>query len=322
VVLTRLHGAADTNTARILYSTVCGPPSSLCVNVFFGRLLRGRIWSVYSLALAYQANSAVWSLADRLPSRLLQNTTARLRCQLQGSIHAMDAGDLLLCWLRVCGPSLKKNKPLVEAVLLVPLFYFYVVIWYLVCSYGQHRQYRHRGRSNARWQLRRGTKSAPAQRQALGCPSVAVGRIKPPAHPMDISKTHERHVCRILGADMLAGQSCFHPPAPQALLSTKAAPEQKRGPLRGQETRKEHTCRVSAKDMAAGRSYFRKSGPERVTSQRPLLPQLLERRKAQSGNNEVMCFTIACSLCMLPSIVISTSPRPGRSQVLVMKDST
>jgi hypothetical protein len=130
----------------------------------------------------------------------------------------------------------------------------------------------------------------------------------------------------MLGLAMLGGKTCSAqsgPGRPQALLSTKAAPEQKRGPLRGQETRKEHTCRVSAKDMAAGRSYFRKNGPaERVTSQRPLLPQLLERRKAESGNNEVMCFTIACSLSMLPSIVISTSPRPGRSQVHVMKDST
>jgi hypothetical protein len=31
-------------------------------------------WPVYSLALAYQVTSAVWRLAGRLPSRLLQNT--------------------------------------------------------------------------------------------------------------------------------------------------------------------------------------------------------------------------------------------------------
>jgi hypothetical protein len=37
-------------------------------------LLRGRIWSVYSLALTYQVTSAVWRLAGSLPSRLLQNT--------------------------------------------------------------------------------------------------------------------------------------------------------------------------------------------------------------------------------------------------------
>jgi hypothetical protein len=37
-------------------------------------LVRGRIWSVYSLTLAYQVASAVWRLAGRLPSRLLQNT--------------------------------------------------------------------------------------------------------------------------------------------------------------------------------------------------------------------------------------------------------
>jgi hypothetical protein len=38
--------------------------------------VRGRIWPVYSLALAYQGTSAVWRLAGRLPSRLLQNTAA------------------------------------------------------------------------------------------------------------------------------------------------------------------------------------------------------------------------------------------------------
>jgi hypothetical protein len=40
---------------------------------------RGRIWSVYSLALAYQVTSAIWRLAGRLPSRLLYNTTHRTR---------------------------------------------------------------------------------------------------------------------------------------------------------------------------------------------------------------------------------------------------
>jgi hypothetical protein len=38
-------------------------------------LVRGRIWPVYSLALAYQVTSAVWRLAGRLPSRLLQKKT-------------------------------------------------------------------------------------------------------------------------------------------------------------------------------------------------------------------------------------------------------
>jgi hypothetical protein len=34
------------------------------------------VWPVYSLALAYQGTSAVWRLAGRLPSRLLQNINA------------------------------------------------------------------------------------------------------------------------------------------------------------------------------------------------------------------------------------------------------
>jgi hypothetical protein len=37
-------------------------------------IIHGWIWPVYSLALAYQGTSAVWRLAGRLPSRLLQNT--------------------------------------------------------------------------------------------------------------------------------------------------------------------------------------------------------------------------------------------------------
>jgi hypothetical protein len=36
------------------------------------------IWPVYLLALAYQVNSAVWRLAGRLPSRLLQNTLLKV----------------------------------------------------------------------------------------------------------------------------------------------------------------------------------------------------------------------------------------------------
>jgi hypothetical protein len=43
-----------------------------------GYLVRGRIWPVYSLALAHQVTRAVWRLAGRLPSRLLQST--RLFC--------------------------------------------------------------------------------------------------------------------------------------------------------------------------------------------------------------------------------------------------
>jgi hypothetical protein len=35
------------------------------------------MWPVYSLALAYQVTSAVWRLAGRLPSRLLQYTWAQ-----------------------------------------------------------------------------------------------------------------------------------------------------------------------------------------------------------------------------------------------------
>jgi hypothetical protein len=57
------------------HSKVCGPPSCLIVTLAREYLVRGRIWPVYSLALAYQVTSAVWRLAGRLPSRLLQNTS-------------------------------------------------------------------------------------------------------------------------------------------------------------------------------------------------------------------------------------------------------
>jgi hypothetical protein len=83
------------------HSTACGPPSRLNVTLAIG-LLRGRIWPVYSLALAYQGTSAVWRLAGRLPSRLLQNTVLRYTLQKGAvSVH-LAAPELHAFALSVC----------------------------------------------------------------------------------------------------------------------------------------------------------------------------------------------------------------------------
>jgi hypothetical protein len=59
--------------------------------------IRGRIWPVYSLALAYQVTSAVWMLAVRLPSRLLQNATYKGIVKAGWSLIAAATSKLLQC---------------------------------------------------------------------------------------------------------------------------------------------------------------------------------------------------------------------------------
>jgi hypothetical protein len=67
------------------------PPD--CNRSYREYLVRGRIWPVYWLALAYQVTSAVWRLAGRLPSRLLQNTAAIEKALV--SLGAQSMGDLV-----------------------------------------------------------------------------------------------------------------------------------------------------------------------------------------------------------------------------------